>query len=78
MTHPPASHPVLNERYHVLARTGGGGMGEVYRTLDTATGEIVAVKLIRDDLSDEASERFDREANTLADLQHPAIVRSLS
>ncbi|MFZ4578069.1 MAG: protein kinase domain-containing protein [Myxococcota bacterium] len=77
MTHLPPSHPVLNERYHVLARTGGGGMGEVYRTLDTATGEIVAVKLIRDDLSDEAAERFDREANTLADLQHPAIVRFL-
>jgi hypothetical protein len=77
MIHPPPTHPVLDERYHVLARTGGGGMGEVYRTLDTATGEIVAVKLIRDDLSGEAAERFDREANTLADLQHPAIVRFL-
>src|SRR5437868_1035336 len=47
-------------------------MGEIFQALDTATGRLVALKVLR-----EASDRprFEREAHALAELHHPAIVR---
>ena len=49
-------------------------MGAVYRALDRSTGESVALKTLRN--TDEQSiERFRREAQVLATLSHPGIVR---
>jgi eukaryotic-like serine/threonine-protein kinase len=50
-------------------------MGEVYRARDTRLERIVAVKILPDHLSDreELRERFDREARTVASLNHPHI-----
>src|SRR5262245_48114411 len=49
-------------------------MGTVYRARDKATGAIVALKVLQgDDESD--ADRFQREAEVLARLDHPAIVR---
>jgi len=50
-------------------------MGEVYRARDTRLERIVAVKILPDHLSDRAElrERFDREARTIASLNHPHI-----
>jgi eukaryotic-like serine/threonine-protein kinase len=61
--------------YEVLSAIGAGGMGEVYRARDTRLDRIVAVKILPDHLSDRAElrERFEREARTIASLNHPHI-----
>lgn len=66
----------IAERFEIEAVAGHGGMGTVYRARDSATGERVAVKLLHhSDLDAEA--RFEREAQALAALSHPNIVRYL-
>jgi eukaryotic-like serine/threonine-protein kinase len=61
--------------YEILSAVGAGGMGEVYRARDTRLDRIVAVKIVPDHLSDRAElrERFEREARTIASLNHPHI-----
>ena len=54
---------------------GKGGMGEVYRASDTKLGRDVAIKILPTELSGdpERTARFEREARTLASLQHPNV-----
>ena len=61
--------------YEITALLGKGGMGEVYRALDTKLGRDVALKILPRELSGdpERAARFEREARTLASLQHPNI-----
>jgi eukaryotic-like serine/threonine-protein kinase len=61
--------------YEIRSPLGAGGMGEVYRALDTRLQRIVAVKILPSHLSEnpEAKERFDREARTISALNHPNI-----
>src|SRR5207245_3217674 len=61
--------------YEILSAIGAGGMGEVYRARDTRLERTVAVKILPDHLSDRAElrERFEREARTIASLNHPHI-----
>jgi len=61
--------------YEIVAAIGAGGMGEVYRARDTKLGRDVAIKVLPDSVaSDEARRaRFEREARTLAALNHPNI-----
>jgi Tol biopolymer transport system component/predicted Ser/Thr protein kinase len=61
--------------YEVLAQIGAGGMGEVYRARDTRLNRIVAIKVLPTHLADrsELRERFEREAKTIASLNHPHI-----
>jgi len=61
--------------YEIQSPLGAGGMGEVYRALDTRLQRIVAVKILPFHLSEnpEAKERFDREARTISSLNHPNI-----
>jgi serine/threonine-protein kinase len=57
---------------------GAGAMGAVYRGKYVKTGEVVAVKIMAPGLgtrSDQANQRFEREANILKQLKHPNIVR---
>jgi serine/threonine protein kinase/tetratricopeptide (TPR) repeat protein len=59
---------------------GQGGMGTVYRGVDSTTGQAVAIKLLKPDLmvSDPSIvERFAREAEALRQLNHPNIVKVL-
>jgi serine/threonine protein kinase/tetratricopeptide (TPR) repeat protein len=56
-----------------IARTGG--MAAVYHARDRQTGQPVAIKLLRRDWEDDDAERFRSEAELLAGLQHPGIVR---
>jgi serine/threonine protein kinase/tetratricopeptide (TPR) repeat protein len=65
---------VVAGRFLLLARHVGGGMGELFRARDLATGDTVALKTLR--VGD--PERFAREAATLAQLDHPAIVRHVA
>ncbi|WP_369053588.1 Stk1 family PASTA domain-containing Ser/Thr kinase [Kineococcus terrestris] len=70
---------VLDGRYRVLGRIGRGGMGVVYRALDTRLDREVALKVLRADLAHdpEARQRFVREAKSAARLAHPGIVSVL-
>jgi Tol biopolymer transport system component/predicted Ser/Thr protein kinase len=61
--------------YEILSSIGAGGMGEVYKARDTRLDRIVAIKVLPAHLADRADlrERFDREAKTIASLNHPHI-----
>src|SRR5215813_8883534 len=61
--------------YQSQSLIGKGGMGEVYRALDTKLDREVAVKILPDSLSADADRlaRFEREAKVLAQLNHPGI-----
>ena len=61
--------------YEILSAIGAGGMGEVYRAKDTRLNRIVAIKVLPPHLADspELRERFEREARTIASLNHPHI-----
>ncbi len=61
--------------YEIQSPLGAGGMGEVYRGLDTRLERTVAVKILPSHLSEdaEAKQRFDREARTISSLNHPHI-----
>ena len=61
--------------YEIAGSLGAGGMGEVYRAIDTRLGRAVAIKVITADFSGRADlrERFDREARTISNLNHPHI-----
>jgi len=61
--------------YEALGALGAGGMGEVYRARDAKLGREVAIKLLLGSLVADADRlsRFQREAQVLAALNHPAI-----
>jgi len=61
--------------YEIVDLLGRGGMGEVYRARDTKLGRDVAIKVLPSEMSrdPERLARFDREARTLATLQHPNV-----
>ena len=69
--------PTRIGRYEIKGRIGGGGMGTLYLARDTnpTTDRLVALKLLRTSFeSDEIRKRFAREAQALAELNHPNIV----
>jgi eukaryotic-like serine/threonine-protein kinase len=63
--------------YEIVAAIGAGGMGEVYRARDTRLDRDVAVKILPDMFAADADRlaRFEREARTLAALNHPHIAQ---
>lgn len=68
---------VIGDRFRIERVAGVGGMGVVYCAQDQSMGSIVALKMLLDGHSD-AYERFTREAQLLAQLDHPAIVRHVA
>ena len=82
---PPSVGP-----YQLLGTLGTGGMSEVFRARDPRTDRLVAIKRLRSEIADgvrsmglaedsgkQARQRFQREARTVARLDHPAIVKIL-
>ncbi len=61
--------------YEITAQIGVGGMGEVYRARDTKLDRDVAIKVLPASLAGDPERiaRFQREAKTLAALNHPNI-----
>jgi len=64
-------------QYEIVALIGVGGMGEVYRAQDSRLGRQVALKILPHDASSDTvrRERLEREARTLAALNHPHIAQ---
>ena len=58
--------------YELVEKIGEGGMGVVWKALDTTLDRQVAIKILPDPVSDDAArlERFEREAKLLASLSH--------
>ncbi|SCE42933.1 Serine/threonine protein kinase [Streptomyces sp. IgraMP-1] len=63
-------------RYRLTRRLGRGGMAEVFAAEDVRLGRTVAVKLLRSDLAEDpvSKARFTREAQSVAGLNHHAVV----
>jgi len=67
---------ILNNRYQITQTLGSGGMAVVYRAKDLMLERPVAIKLLRQDFSENKGfrERFHQEAKAAANLSHPNIV----
>jgi serine/threonine protein kinase len=72
----PAPGIVLDNKYRLAERIGGGGMGDVYRSEHLHTGRILAIKFLHPELSDneELAQRFFQEAQAVNRIHHPNIV----
>ena len=68
---------VLGERWRLVERLGGGGMGEVYRAVHLALGRTVAIKVLRPEHAWNATtaRRVLREGQAASRVVHPNIVR---
>ena len=74
---PDLTGSVLGRHYRVESFVGRGGMSDVYRVWDEQRLVWLAMKVLHEDLAYDKVflRRFEREAQTLATLQHPHIVR---
>jgi serine/threonine-protein kinase len=63
-------------RYEIVDRLGSGGMGEVYRAIDTHLGRHVALKILSPEVANDEKrlKRFEIEAQAIAELSHPNIL----
>jgi serine/threonine protein kinase len=66
--------------YEILSPLGAGGMGEVYRAKDPRIDRTVALKALPEEFFEDGEKRarFEREAPTLASLNHPGIAHLYS
>jgi serine/threonine protein kinase len=71
-----ADSPLLNNRYQLQQPLGNGGMAVVYRARDTRLARVVALKVLRQNLSNDVTfrQQFHQEAKAAANLTHPNIV----
>jgi len=67
--------PEVADRFVLEGRAGSGGMGDIFKAIDTVTGQHVAIKLLRENITPQERVRFQREIAVLADLRHPNIVQ---
>ena len=67
---------VLDNRYEILEKIGGGGMAIVFKAKDNALNRFVAIKILRSEFIDDEDfiQKFEREAQSAASLSHPNIV----
>jgi hypothetical protein len=72
---PPGTRAMIGH-FAIDERLGAGGMGEVYAGVDVHLGRPVAIKLVRSEVDGEAYRaRLLREAQAMARLEHPNVVR---
>jgi eukaryotic-like serine/threonine-protein kinase len=68
---------LLDDRWRLGERIATGGMGQIHRARDHVTGDQVAIKVLRADVTD-GPRRFAQEVAALGRLRHPHIVRLLA
>src|SRR3984957_7915776 len=68
---------LISDRYRLDAMIGRGGMSSVYRAFDTVLERPVAIKLMHREIATDSDqlERFRREARSVAQLNHPHVVK---
>ncbi len=71
---PPRSLVRLGSRFDLTRRIGGGGFGEVYEAWDRERAMKIAIKALRR-IEPAALYRFKKEFRSLADVEHPNLVR---
>jgi serine/threonine protein kinase len=71
----PIGKPRPGDRFELLEKLGGGGMGTVYRAKDRLSGQVVALKFLSESLAGDPvlKRRFHREAQAAAALDHVNI-----
>ncbi len=70
------SHSLFAEKYEILEEIGKGGMGTVYRVKQVLLDKILALKVIPSHyVNEQLAVRFQREAKTMASLDHPNLAR---
>ncbi len=75
VTAPPVIEWPVIPGYHILAELGRGGMGVVYKAHQTALNRVVAIKMILTDSEVDDRIRFLGEAEAVAAIEHPNVVR---
>lgn len=70
---------IIDNKYEIIERIGAGGTSVVYKAVRLEDHALVAIKVLREELSENAQqvERFLRESKTLNNLSHPNIVNIL-
>lgn len=68
---------LFRDRYEVLSKLGEGGMGAVYKVLDTELNTVCALKVLNPDLtgSKEKKDRFLREGQSMSRISHENVAR---
>src|SRR5262245_34055283 len=75
----PRLQAALGDTYRVLKELGGGGMSRVFLAEETRLGRQVVIKVLPPDMGASVNvERFEREIQLAARLQHPHIVPLLA
>ncbi|MDQ3155252.1 MAG: protein kinase [Actinomycetota bacterium] len=71
-----AAGVVVADRYRLVSRVAGGGMGDVWTAVDDVLGRTIAVKFLRAEFADDTSfrERLRREARAAGSISHAGVV----
>src|SRR5580692_7059333 len=73
---PPSPGVLIDTKYRLAERIGGGGMGDVFRAEIVAGGRTVAIKFLHAELAQnmEVAQRFFQEAQAVNKIRHPNVV----
>jgi serine/threonine-protein kinase len=73
---PPSPGVLVDNKYRLAERIGGGGMGDVYRAESLSAGRPVAIKFLHPELAQnmEVAQRFFQEAQAVNRIRHPNVV----
>jgi serine/threonine-protein kinase len=76
---PPSPGVLVDGKYRLAERIGGGGMGDVFRAESLVTSRVVAIKFLHAELAQnmDVAQRFFQEAQAVTKIRHPNVVEVL-